>query len=128
MRRTTYQKQSVLKVLQSMRGRHPTVEEVYEEVAKMIPSISLATVYRIFNQNAEEGVIARLHVPDSAIRYDDLMAHHYHMLCTSCKRLFDLPPLQVQEVPVPQGVVSGHTITGVELVFRGVCSECATNK
>lgn len=128
MSRTTYQKQCVLKILQAMRGRHPTVEEVYEEVSKTIPSISLATVYRILNQNTEQGMIARVRVPGSAVRYDDFLSPHHHLLCNACNRLFDLPPLHLAEIPVPQGVVSGHTITGVDLVFRGICSGCAAKK
>ena len=128
MNRTTFQKQCVMKALRDMRGQHPTTESVYREVAKIIPSISPATVYRILNQNAERGVIAKLHVPDSAARYDDLMSPHYHLLCNSCQRLFDLPPLRMREIPAPRETVSGHTITGVEFIFRGVCAECAKRK
>lgn len=123
--RATYQKQCVLSALQSMRGQHPTVEAVYEEVAKTIPSISRATVYRILNQNAEQGIVNRVHVPDSPVRYDDWTAPHHHLLCDSCGRLLDLPSLQMREISLPQGTVSGHVITGMELIFRGICAECA---
>lgn len=128
MNRTTYQKQCVLQVLHSLRGQHPTVEAVYNEVVKTIPSISLATVYRILNKNAEQGTINRVHVPDSPIRYDDWLSPHHHLLCTSCNRLFDLPPLELQAIALPASTASGHTITGVELIFKGICSECAGSK
>lgn len=126
MSRTTYQKQCVLAVLHSMRGQHPTAEAVYAEVLKTIPSISLATVYRILNKSAEGEVVNRIHGPDSAVRYDDWQEPHHHLLCSSCKRLFDLPVLPIQEIVMPVNPVSGHTITGVELIFRGICSECGS--
>lgn len=107
-----------------MRGQHPTVEEVYEEVVKLIPPISLATVYRILSQYAEQGLIGRVHAPDSAVRYDDLMDPHHHLRCTACGRVLDLPPLGLPEISLPQDALFGHTITGVELMFRGVCAEC----
>lgn len=125
MNRTTYQKQSILKALQSMRGQHPTVDAICAEVAKNIPSISLATVYRVLNQYAEQGLVNRVHIPDSPTRYDDWLAPHHHLLCNSCKQLFDLPPLPLPELALPQDTEAGHTITGVELIFRGTCSGCA---
>lgn len=112
-----------------MRGQHPTVEAVCEEVRKSIPSISLATVYRILNQNAEQGAINKVHVPDSPNRYDDWTSPHHHLLCGACNRLFDLPYIQLPDLALPPNSGSGHTITGVELIFRGVCAECsASNK
>lgn len=127
MSRTTFQKQCVLQVLQSMRGKHPTAELVYEEVLKIIPSISRATVYRILNQNVAQKKIGRLQIPNSPACYDDWTDPHQHLVCGSCNCLIDLPPVILPEIVLPQGV-SGHTITGVELIFKGLCSECAAKK
>ena len=101
---------------------------LYNEVLKFIPTISLATVYRILNRYAREKTISSVHVPDSPTRYDDWTDPHHHLLCENCGCLFDLPPMRLQEMVMPQTTVSGHTITGVELIFRGICSECAANK
>lgn len=128
MARNTHQKENVLQVLRSMRGVHPTAEMVYQEVCKVIPSISKATVYRILSQSAQGERIAQLHVPDSPDRYDDLMTPHYHLLCTSCKRVVDLATPQIQQIPLPQEDASGCKITGVELTFLGVCSHCASSQ
>jgi Fur family peroxide stress response transcriptional regulator len=127
MKRNTHQKQNVLNILKSLRGRHPTAETVYEQVSQNIPTISRATVYRILNQFAEQGAIAQLHVPESAVRYDDLLAPHCHLLCDSCSRVVDLPepPYDFGKMPLSREDGSGCIITGVELLFRGVCSECA---
>lgn len=128
MGRNTHQKQSILNVLSSLRGQHPTAETVYEQVSQILPSISRATVYRILNQFAEQGAIAQLHVPESADHYDDLISPHYHLLCTACKQVVDLAAPHIEKIPLPQNDVSGCKITGVELTFLGICSECGRNK
>jgi Fur family peroxide stress response transcriptional regulator len=127
MKRNTHQKQTILNIVKSLRGQHPAAETVYEQVSQIIPSISRATVYRILNQFVEQGVIAQLHVPESADRYDDLLSPHYHLLCNSCKRIVDLTDFYCDfgKLQLPQDDVAGCRITGMELLFLGVCSECA---
>lgn len=124
MKRNTHQKQTVLNVLESMRGEHPTAETVYERVLQIIPTISRATVYRILSQYADQGTIAQLHIRESADRYDDLLEPHYHLLCTSCKRVLDLEAPRYEKIPLPQYDDSGCKITGVELTFLGICPDC----
>jgi Fe2+ or Zn2+ uptake regulation protein len=130
MGRNTHQKQTILNAVKSLRGWHPTAETVYEQVSQTIPSISRATVYRILNQFAEQGVIAQLHVPESADRYDDWLAPHYHLLCNSCKRVVDLTDFHFDfgKFQLPPDDVAGCRITGMELIFLGVCPECASQR
>lgn len=125
MSRNTHQKQTILNVLKLLKGQHPTAEMVYERVVSQeIPSISRATVYRILNRFAAQGVIARLRIPESADRYDDLISPHYHLLCTACKRVVDLATPHFDDIVLPQEDASGCRITGVELTFLGLCPEC----
>lgn len=128
MKRNTHQKQSILDVLTALNGQHPTTEMVYEHVSKIIPSISRATVYRILKQFAEQGIIAQIHIPESADHYDDFLSPHQHLLCDSCKSLVDLVAPGFPEIQLPQRDASGCEITGVEVIFRGICSKCAINQ
>lgn len=128
MGRNTPQKQLVLNVLQSLRGQHPTAETVYERVSQSMPSISRATVYRILKQFADQGDIAQLYIPDSADRYDDLLSPHCHLLCHTCKKIVDLANPRFEKIPLPQEDASGCQITGVEITFLGICSECAAKQ
>jgi Fe2+ or Zn2+ uptake regulation protein len=130
MERTTHQKQAVLGVMKSLRGQHPTAETVYEYVAKDIPSISKATVYRILNRFAEQGALLRIHTPMpgadllSGDHYDDTVTPHSHMMCNSCKRVIDVSVPQFENIVLPQTDSFGCRITGVEVMFVGVCREC----
>ncbi|GHV46859.1 transcriptional repressor [Synergistales bacterium] len=125
MGRNTHQKHSILNALESLRGQHPTAEMVYERVSQSIPSLSRATVYRVLNSFAKHGAILQLHIPESGDRYDDVTSPHYHLLCNVCKRVVDLTAPRFEEIPLPQEDVSGCQITGIELMFLGVCPECA---
>lgn len=124
MPRNTYQKLTVLKVLNSLRGQHPTVETVYEQVAEEIPFISKATVYRILNQASEQGTVKKLHVPESADRYDDLTIMHHHLMCTACHKVVDLAAPYQETIRLPQDDETGCQITGVQVMFTGLCSDC----
>ncbi|GHV36623.1 transcriptional repressor [Synergistales bacterium] len=128
MGRNTHQKQSILNALTSLRGQHPTAEMVYERVSQTIPSLSRATVYRVLNGFAEHGDILQLHIPESGDRYDDVISPHYHLLCNVCKRVVDLAAPRLEEIPLPQNDISGCYITGIELMFLGICSECASKQ
>ena len=47
-RRGSKQREAILRILQNT-DIHPTADWIYEQVRKVIPNISLGTVYRNFN-------------------------------------------------------------------------------
>ena len=69
---------------------HVTAEEVFMQIQKNHPNISRATVYRNLNILYEEGKIGRISVPDNAAKFDFMPAHHYHVRCEKCDKLFDV--------------------------------------
>ncbi|MDR0858242.1 MAG: transcriptional repressor [Oscillospiraceae bacterium] len=125
MERNTHQKQCILNALEELRGEHPTAEKIYETVSQTLPTISRATVYRVLNQFAGQGVLLQLHVPDSGDHYDNNTMPHSHLLCCDCKRVVDLESPQLPTFDIPSGDASGCRITGVEVLFLGQCPHCA---
>ncbi|MDR0935432.1 MAG: transcriptional repressor [Oscillospiraceae bacterium] len=125
MERKTHQKQSILNALYALSGTHPTAENVYEHVSLLIPTISRATVYRVLNQFAGQGTVLQLHVPDSGDHYDGNTEPHLHLLCGSCKRVTDISVPGFNPLELAQAESSGCRITGFELLFLGLCPDCA---
>ena len=125
-RRNTVQQKAVACQLSKLHGSHPTADEVYSAVSAEYPTVSKATVYRVLNRMAEEGTALKVNVSDGPDRFDDTLQAHYHVLCTRCGR--------VDDVEVSSAVASldldaaakaaGYTITGHDLLFRGVCPNC----
>ena len=58
------------------------------------------------------------------MRFDPTLSPHHHMVCDACGRIHDLHA-QFGEVAVPAGAQGGFTITATEIVFRGLCAQCA---
>ena len=121
--RNTIQRQLVLNSVVQL-GDHPTAEEVYERVRSIYPDISLATVYRNLNLLAETGRLLKISVPGAADRFDHNNLPHYHLKCSRCGRLFDLPLAYRPSLDEEARQNSGCSVTGHEIIFHGFCPDC----
>ena len=59
-KRMSKQRRTILDIVKSGRLGHPTAADVYDEVRKTMPNISLGTVYRNLNMLADDGDISRV--------------------------------------------------------------------
>ena len=126
MERNTHQKKMVLDTLKKLETQHPTATKIYECIKVEMPSISLATVYRILNTFVEQGVVKRVPVPSEADRYDSTLYQHYHMRCNLCGKVKDVDVPVIENISFDLNQPSGDVITGCDVVFSGVCSECGS--
>lgn len=85
----TSQRRALLEVL-SGRDDHPTVDQIYGELAETIPEVSRTTVYRSLEALANLGLLHRVEHPGSAVRFDPNREPHHHFLCSECGSLSDL--------------------------------------
>lgn len=113
-----------LKTCLMERHDHPTADELYMAIREDFPNISLGTVYRNLNLLVELGEIARLTCADGADRFDGDISDHYHFVCKSCGKVFDLPmePMnQINEIAQKNwtGKIESHSI-----YFHGTCKTC----
>ncbi|MFP4672575.1 MAG: Fur family transcriptional regulator, partial [Desulfohalobiaceae bacterium] len=67
--RFTTQRRAILEELQKVQT-HPTADEVYEMVRNRLPKVSLGTIYRNLDMLASQGMIQKLHVADTQMRFD----------------------------------------------------------
>ena len=107
---------------------HVTAEEVFMQIQNSHPNISRATVYRNLNILYEEGKIGRISVPDNAAKFDFMPAHHYHVRCEKCNKLFDVDMNDFDSVEedLKRKIKNdnGFTFTGCDIIFKGICPEC----
>ena len=123
--RNTVQKRMISEQLHAL-GDHPTVDEVYEAVRELRPTISKATVYRVLRQMADSGDALCVPIVNGAERVDHRTDPHFHVVCEVCGHVEDVEESAFGGVDwdAVQGV-NGYTVTGHELQLRGVCPECA---
>lgn len=121
--RLTPQRRAVLDVLRASHD-HPTAQDVLDRVRRTSPGIGAATVYRALNLLVEQGQALELALGDAAARYDANTARHDHVVCVGCGAAADvdaaLPPRLAETV----STVTGFSVTGHDLRFRGLCPTC----
>ena len=123
--RITPQRRSVLRALEGEHV-HLSAEEVLAGARRVVPEVSLATVYNTLNELTAMGEITEVRLADGNTRYDPKVGpEHHHLLCEGCGLTFDVEPLGVMGLTLPPEQRFGMIVKSVEVVFRGRCSNCA---
>ncbi len=96
--------------------------EILDRARRLVPSMSLATVYRAVRDLKDERLISAVELPGESPRYERAdKAHHHHFHCRVCGRAYDL-------AGCPGGVhtlaPAGFEVTGHELTLFGRCPVC----
>jgi len=121
--RMTRQREIILEELKSS-GQHLSADELYERVRRVIPRISLATVYRNLEILAELGIVAKLEISGRQKRFDYDVGQHDHIFCIQCHRVDNINVEKEDVLPVSLKVERGYSITGYRVVFTGICQKC----
>lgn len=121
--RNTKQKKVILELLKGT-DTHPTADWIYEEARKVLPDISLGTVYRNLRVLTENNVIQELNYGSSYSRYDGNPKEHYHFVCNECQRVFDVPLDVHYELDRKVEETTGWKVEMHRLEFYGVCADC----
>jgi Fe2+ or Zn2+ uptake regulation protein len=125
--RVTAQRQCIFRILEGNTS-HPSAEEVYQAARATMSTISLKTVYQILNELAEMGEISLLDLGTGTARFDpNVETAHHHLVCRSCGMVRDLN-MHIGLPDVPEGADQGFLIEEAQVVFRGLCSSCASGR
>ncbi len=119
--RASRQREVILQELCSLRC-HPTADELYERVRKVLPRVSLGPVYRNLELLTEKGVILKLG-PGDRRRFDGNAMPHPHVRCLACGRVDDIAP-GLEPPSLPEESLRGYLITGCNIEYTGICPDC----
>lgn len=107
---------------------HPTAAEVYEEIRRDYPQISLGTVYRNLGMMAGDGEILRLSFSGAPDRFDPNTHEHYHVACSRCGRIFDtdrtFPSALIAQLDRAVEESTGVRVENHTMIFTGICTAC----
>jgi Fe2+ or Zn2+ uptake regulation protein len=122
--RVTPQRQAIFRLLHG-NDRHPTVDSLYDAARIEMPTISLKTVYQTVHDLEALGQVSLLDLGTGSVRVDpNVEADHQHLVCSECGLVRDVP---VTEVPtLPARYRRDFRADAVEVIFRGVCEQCAS--
>lgn len=123
MTRMTNQRKVILEELKK-HVDHPTADEIYTEIRKVLPKVSLGTVYRNLDQMSSQGYILKI-AGDGQNRFDPNPMPHSHFRCTRCGAVEDIH----EEIIPPQlnknsDFFKNRKIEGFVLEYYGICENC----
>lgn len=100
---------------------HPTVDMIYNELIKEIPTLSKTTIYNTLNLFQNKGIIIGLTIDENEVRYEPDLNPHAHFKCTLCNCIYDIP-IELPQTDVD--LIEGHKITERHLYLKGICRCC----
>uniref|UniRef100_A0A7C2FVW1 Transcriptional repressor n=1 Tax=Thermus islandicus TaxID=540988 RepID=A0A7C2FVW1_9DEIN len=123
LKRLTRQRKAVLEVVQRAH-HHPDAAWIYQEVRKVVPRVSLATVYRTLEALVAEGHLVPITRAGEATRYDANLHPHLHLICEGCGAIVDLEPTLPDLMTPAQRAHPELEVRSVEVTYRGLCPRC----
>ena len=105
---------------------HISVEELVTRAHRRDPSIGAATVYRTMKILAEAGLASVRHFEGGQTRYEAALDrhHHDHLICTSCRNIFEFENERIEELQDRVAAEHGFTVTHHKLELYGLCRSC----
>lgn len=109
----TPQKLEIFRILASSCS-HPQAQEIYQEVKKTFPNISLATVYKNLIRFQELGLIMEIPLSGTSNRYDAKLDTHSHAVDTVSGKVYDLEKKQLNK---KSQKIMGKLIKKTDIVY-----------
>jgi len=119
--RITAQRKAILDYLVST-PEHPGAYKIFEEVKKIQPRLSLATVYNTLQLLTQNGLIQMLTFRDDN-RYEANLSFHINLICTSCGRIQDFEA-ETHMSPEDVREKSGFEVMTYRMEYHGLCLQC----
>lgn len=123
----TPQRIAVLKALLGMKT-HPTAEEVYSQIRREMPNISLDTVNRTLNTLLQIGAAFLVEGTGQPKRYDGGLEDHQHFRCLQCGAVIDFNYGPYKNIEVPPHLKEQFTVLRKSVYFEGICKRCLEQK
>jgi len=122
--RNTRQRGVILDILRESH-EHPTAEIIYRDARRVLPNISLGTVYRNLNFLRDQGIVREIRPSEGgSSRFDVADTPHAHFHCIRCSALLDIPlppALESLRFEEEKGI---SAVSQIDLHVIGSCSEC----
>ncbi|MBW1650261.1 MAG: transcriptional repressor [Deltaproteobacteria bacterium] len=120
--RLTEQRKVILEELKQLKT-HPTADELYFIVKKILPKISIATVYRNLEALSAAGYIIKIKSAGNQKRFDGNMQEHTHIRCIKCNKVRDIE----DKIELPEkykNLKTDFNIIGFNIDLYGICPNC----
>jgi Fur family peroxide stress response transcriptional regulator len=120
----TPQRIAILSFLEG-NASHPSVDEIYREVARAFPTISLATVYNTLETLEQIKEVQSVSIDPARKRYDPETRPHHHLMCSGCRGIRDVFVDYAASVDIPPDLAQEFKVEQTSVCFHGLCKSCS---
>ena len=117
--KATFQRTQILGVIE--KSGHINIDKIYEEVTKVHPSLSLATIYKNILLMVEKGVLVEVPIVADKSKYEIKKEEHMHFICEKCGIVADAP---INWDLLNQFQQDSFDINRINLSIYGLCGNC----
>ena len=117
--KATIQRTSILKSIDQ--AGHINVDEIYEDVKELHPTLSLATIYKNIILMQENNVIVEVPMNGQKPKYELKKEEHMHLICQVCGKIQDR---EIKPEAKEALVVENFQLNSSKINLYGVCQSC----
>jgi len=117
--KATIQRTSILKVID--KAGHINIDDIYEEVKELHPTLSLATIYKNIILMQENSVIVEVPMNGQKSKYELSKEEHMHLICQVCGEIQDT---EIRPEAKEALVVENFQLSSSKINLYGVCKTC----
>lgn len=103
---------------------HMNIDDLYKNLLKKFPSISLATIYKNINSMLEKIFLNEVQIPNQKSVYELKKDEHSHVICKSCNSIIDVS-LDTTPLAAQASELTNYKLDQSSVVFSGLCSSCS---
>lgn len=119
--RNTKQRNIILEIVNNSYS-HLTAYQIYEAARKVMPNISLGTVYRNLSNLTEDEIIKKIEV-FGTLRFDR-NSKHAHFICSECNDIIDVFDSFLSD----NEYIDGNLVIDYDIKIKGICKKCVEGK
>ena len=116
----SFQRLKILEYLME-NNTHPTVDNIYNSLINIIPTISKTTIYNTLKLFVEKKLAQSLTIDENEVRYDGNTEPHAHFKCIKCGRVYDV---KLDKSKFDYDNIDGHKVMECQIYLKGICKNC----
>jgi Fur family ferric uptake transcriptional regulator len=116
--KVTHPRKRILEILESLRSKHLTADDIYRRLVEAGEEIGLATVYRVLNQFETAGLVVKHNFESGQAYYElDSGEHHDHMVCVETGKVIEFVSEEIEAAQKKIADAHGYDIEDHSLVI-----------
>jgi len=117
--KATIQRTSILQSIDH--AGHINIDDIYKDVKKQYPTLSLATIYKNIITMQHNNVIVEVPMNGEKSKYELKKEEHMHLICEACGEIKDTEiTTKTQEVLV----IENFQVKSSQINLFGLCQQC----